>query len=286
MRRGKLNAFTLIEVLVVVAIIALLVAILLPSLSSARAQSRNAVCKSNLHQFGISIMLYAASNKDFIPRGGEVQNYFGTDVYWITGAMRQVGMDFPSLVRKANQAGSGMSTFRDGKTYQARGIALNDLIWEKLKSLPLFHCPERSSVSAEPEVLSYIVNAFDPQAFKKNSYTDVGTPTRASAWKQAGKVVYLTEVEHTGVSTEVSRSLYGYRDLARFDVFEKGHLPSSSKTTRRIARGMHLKRWTNALMVDGHAEGIISLPMAGEPDIDTTGNYSKRWLRHMGVVVP
>lgn len=50
MRHRLCFAFTLIEVLVVVAIIALLVAILLPSLASARDQARAAQCAANLHQ--------------------------------------------------------------------------------------------------------------------------------------------------------------------------------------------------------------------------------------------
>ena len=46
----QINGFTLIEVLVVVAIIALLVAILLPSLKRAREQARFALCGSNIKQ--------------------------------------------------------------------------------------------------------------------------------------------------------------------------------------------------------------------------------------------
>ena len=50
-RRSR-GAFTLLEVLVVVAIIALLVAILIPSLSTARRQARDLRCKSNMHSIG------------------------------------------------------------------------------------------------------------------------------------------------------------------------------------------------------------------------------------------
>lgn len=68
--RGK--AFTLIEVLVVVAIIALLITILIPSLTKARAQARLATCGSNLHQLGVGIVAYAHSAQ-VIPHGPNVQ---------------------------------------------------------------------------------------------------------------------------------------------------------------------------------------------------------------------
>ncbi len=66
-RRAR-PAFTLIEVLVVVAIIALLVGILLPSLRNARIQSRRTQCLSNLHQLGVGIATYMGDYKGNPPQ--------------------------------------------------------------------------------------------------------------------------------------------------------------------------------------------------------------------------
>ena len=56
--RCNIAAFTLIEVLVVVAIIALLAAILLPSLKAARTQAKVTVCKANCKQIATMIATY------------------------------------------------------------------------------------------------------------------------------------------------------------------------------------------------------------------------------------
>jgi prepilin-type N-terminal cleavage/methylation domain-containing protein/prepilin-type processing-associated H-X9-DG protein len=64
--RGR-HAFTLVELLVVIGIIALLIAILLPSLSSARQQARGVASLSNLRQLGIGLVLYVNENKGYYP---------------------------------------------------------------------------------------------------------------------------------------------------------------------------------------------------------------------------
>lgn len=61
------TGFTLLEILVVVAIIALLVAILLPSLVRAREQTRRTVCQSNLRQLQQGVVFYLSDHKGIFP---------------------------------------------------------------------------------------------------------------------------------------------------------------------------------------------------------------------------
>lgn len=74
----KKRAFTLVELLVVIGIIALLISILLPSLNKARAAAKEVMCQSNLRQIGISLMLYADQNKGIFPADSDPR-YGNTD---------------------------------------------------------------------------------------------------------------------------------------------------------------------------------------------------------------
>jgi prepilin-type N-terminal cleavage/methylation domain-containing protein len=63
------HGFTLVELLVVIAVIAVLVALLLPSLAKAREAGRRAACLSNLRQMQAAWLMYADSNADRIVHG-------------------------------------------------------------------------------------------------------------------------------------------------------------------------------------------------------------------------
>jgi len=65
----KRNAFTLIELLTVIAIIGILAAIIIPTVGAVRASARSAQTVSNLRQIGQGLQNFAGENKDYLPGG-------------------------------------------------------------------------------------------------------------------------------------------------------------------------------------------------------------------------
>jgi len=65
------SGFTLIDLLVVIAIIAILASLLLPALSGAKQRAKATQCVGNLRQWNLALSLYLHENSDAIPRRGQ-----------------------------------------------------------------------------------------------------------------------------------------------------------------------------------------------------------------------
>ena len=104
----KTRAFTLVELLVVIGIIALLVAILLPALNKARKQAQVVQCASNMKQIATALIQYMIDNKGkliigILPESASNDIYPG-GFYWDAELMNQHYISAPNYFTSPNAA--------------------------------------------------------------------------------------------------------------------------------------------------------------------------------------
>jgi prepilin-type processing-associated H-X9-DG protein len=132
MRSVRLAAFTLVEVLVVLGILATLIALLLPAIQQARESSRRLLCANRLRQLGLALHQYHEAKKAFpsgwrdFPEGPDGKAGFA----W--GFMLLPFLEEENAWRAMNQ---------DAQAYAAE----NDGVRQTL--LPIFRCPSDSGGS-------------------------------------------------------------------------------------------------------------------------------------------
>ena len=111
-------AFTLVELLVVISVITLLIGILLPVLGKARQASQQAVCASNLKQFGVGYQMYCDGNRGWLPQKGPD----GSALSETFGPPNVLGVDDQSLWFNAVPKAIGRKSYYDMLLDDQRGV--------------------------------------------------------------------------------------------------------------------------------------------------------------------
>lgn len=142
MRKQKehLGAFTLLEMLVAMAVIGLLVAISVPVQSAVRVAANRSVCSSNLRQIGVGLKLYANEHNGAFPPSTHSTGTLGKQRSWIYQLEAYIG-DVDAIRICPAEPESRQQYIRQvgGSSY-----AMNDLVVDDVRYHNQFWIPEPS----------------------------------------------------------------------------------------------------------------------------------------------
>ena len=199
------KAFTLVELLVVISIIALLIAILLPALGRAKAQAEFTMCLSNTKQFGLATSAYLVDHKNLMPRGAE-----GSDYGAYYGAQSR-GIPF---IRMADYLGLE-------NVYPQFSSALRN---EYYKSGDIFRCPSREF--NKNKLLDYGLNSLHFERYYAGNgmaeagwFSGVTAKTVEIEWPDR----FISDMGKTILYAESNLATFKYNSGSQF--FSPNHMP-------------------------------------------------------------
>ena len=144
------GAFTLIEILVVIGIIALLSAILFPALAKARENGRKVVCVSNMKSLGTAFSLYAQDYGNRYPFAAQLQKWADGGA-WVAGGEGGVPKDYNGTSEFGLANPTTFETIAGHEAYPEKGA-----LFPYSKSAQIYVCP--SAKDGNVKKLSYSMN--------------------------------------------------------------------------------------------------------------------------------
>lgn len=181
---GRPGGFSLLELLVVIGIIAILLAMLLPTLSRAREAALRVDCMNNLRQLVTAEMAYVSENKGYLTYPNWAVNLESTN-YWEIGWLYAQGQTSSPLAQKDVETGA---------------------LWPFVENWRVYHCPAHATDGLGPErtdrLTSYLMNGAvcgygavgdhnrDPEIWAPSyKITDWHDPSAQILWWEAEEVV-------------------------------------------------------------------------------------------------
>lgn len=217
-------AFTLVELLVVISIIALLLAILLPSLQAARRRAMNVVCFSSKKQMWLSYNMYTMDFRDYYypaqySLGNIAQTSFPDNksaTWWGTGLQRE-------LIHAGYSQGTleynGTTDYSKVASYISGGrcpTASDDFVYKK----SLFSLGYNSSLGLGYPAFTPAANGSNPDPYKTTPYTT----SMPGALPNAG-MSHLIRNYLNGVTTGIT----GERPQRRVGLFREQDLYNTAR---------------------------------------------------------
>jgi len=135
------DAFTLIEILVVIAIIAILAAILFPVFAQAREKARTASCLSNIKQIGLAIAMYRQDYDQVNPRHRLCPDRIGDELCSTAGPTTYTGANETWWAPYDNNPSAGGAEPPDPGAISYNTAVKQGMLQPYFKNLMIFKCP-------------------------------------------------------------------------------------------------------------------------------------------------